>query len=591
MHHHVLPTIALGPAFPVHSRDQNLSSNYDMSLNSQFCPHCGTQVTEPDNGILSAIKTEPPPLEAEDLSKTNDSPSVTTRIEYKEKLSALETRLHRLKSHIDQVENTLRPLREEYARLNGYAETYKKILHPIRRLPDVALLGIFHACIDFGRVMQYFQVDDDASWPVEGGAYPFDTLDPRNPPWSLSQVSRSWRALALSSSRLWSYVGIVFPSHLQAYSQQTIAKVHRLMTQVQRAGSHLTVSLTTHLNTCTYDESHPLLVAICSHSARWECLRVNHGHDTPYGLKCISSLVRGNVPRLRRLALEIGNAPNPWLNTDLAIDGFEIAPQLRDLFIVSPAADLADILRIPWQQITHYRGFSCEHPILMTPGERNDFSLIGRMSNLEALFWQHIMPQPWSNPSSLNLPSLHTLSIFQDYSPEFRPFFHSILEWFVCESIRVFRFEGYQETLASLKTFIKRCSGTLQDLWIDIGDLQTTHVVELLECVPNLVSLTIRGVETETLQALGERSGDTPRLVPRLREITFYNEVKVDNATPVLEMIENRIRYSHLKGLRVDERAVNILGDVEQRMEEWTSMGTEVEVFDGIWFFLTPEHH
>ncbi|EEB90678.1 hypothetical protein MPER_11082 [Moniliophthora perniciosa FA553] len=220
--------------------------------------------------------------------------------------------------------------------------------------------------------------------------------------------------------------------------------------------------------------------------------------------------------------------------------------------------------------------------------------MLNCMPNLEALFWQHIMPEPWSNPSPIRLSSLHTLSLFQDYDPDFRLFFHSLLEWLTCDSLRILRFQGYQDTLPVLKNFLGRCSSTLQELWINTGDLQSTHVVELLEYVPDLVSLSILGAEPELFFALTKSNDDgTAQLLPRLREMRIYDQVKIDDVAPLVGMVESRVRLpgSYLKVVGVDKYALNILEDVQQRTDEWASWGITVKIFDGVWFFLTAELH
>ncbi|PBK61437.1 hypothetical protein ARMSODRAFT_841936, partial [Armillaria solidipes] len=70
-------------------------------------------------------------------------------------------------------------------------EDAKKLLHPMRSIPDDVLTEIFLDC-----VARTFESPD--------------SLDLRKCPWSLSYVSRRWRDLSLSLPRLWTSIAVDF---------------------------------------------------------------------------------------------------------------------------------------------------------------------------------------------------------------------------------------------------------------------------------------------------------------------------------------------------------------------------------------------
>ncbi|KAK0457487.1 uncharacterized protein EV420DRAFT_1236415, partial [Desarmillaria tabescens] len=75
----------------------------------------------------------------------------------------------------------------------------KALLHPIRSLSDDILREIFAYC--------------GKDWDDFYATYtPHDSLNTTLPPWTISQVSRKWRHVAVSTSRLWSSISPDFPS-------------------------------------------------------------------------------------------------------------------------------------------------------------------------------------------------------------------------------------------------------------------------------------------------------------------------------------------------------------------------------------------
>ncbi|KAF9268366.1 hypothetical protein L218DRAFT_821577, partial [Marasmius fiardii PR-910] len=97
------------------------------------------------------------------------------------------------------LEETIHILVAERGHLEKVIRTYRGIVNPIRRLPEVVLREIFRACTDDGtKAMETFR-----DYMSSG-----DSLDPTKAPWTLGQVCSLWREVVTSFSSLWSYITI-----------------------------------------------------------------------------------------------------------------------------------------------------------------------------------------------------------------------------------------------------------------------------------------------------------------------------------------------------------------------------------------------
>ncbi|PBK59161.1 hypothetical protein ARMSODRAFT_855038, partial [Armillaria solidipes] len=130
------------------------------------------------------LKCNDPPLEAERFSL------LATESSSLELLSVL-------KKEIDNVQQMLKTLLDGQAKVTGNLLTAKALLHPIRSVPDDVLSYIFSFCVH----EVYDLLNDNAV---------HNSLDSRKPPWTLSQVCRSWRSVSLSTASLWKCISIGF---------------------------------------------------------------------------------------------------------------------------------------------------------------------------------------------------------------------------------------------------------------------------------------------------------------------------------------------------------------------------------------------
>ncbi|KAF8913646.1 hypothetical protein CPB85DRAFT_1219360, partial [Mucidula mucida] len=128
------------------------------------------------------LSTNAPPLDAE--------------------LAGLRQIIQESSAYVDSLQSQIVKAQETLSALMGLQETAslmmadaKRILHPMRSLPEDVLAEIFLCCTP---IVNHHEIN----WSIHGGE--FDSLSPRNHPWNISHVSHRWREITLSLPRLWS---------------------------------------------------------------------------------------------------------------------------------------------------------------------------------------------------------------------------------------------------------------------------------------------------------------------------------------------------------------------------------------------------
>ncbi|KAJ7587337.1 hypothetical protein C8J56DRAFT_941724 [Mycena floridula] len=240
-------------------------------------------------------------------------------------------------------------------------ENYKKLVHPIRRLPVEVLCEIFLSLASNEDVRHGFRES---------------TLSATTMPWVVSQVSRLWRSSALGFPRLWSTIHVVCctPADLQ---EETIQKqLSALAAQIHRAASR-------HLSVAFYIRSSPVpqldrfLAILLPTVPRWKALLM---YITPGAAESLRQ-IRGNLDQLSHLTLYITNASGELIPTQRTCalsswsDTFEFAPSLH---MLSSPYPMAFGYKLPLDQITTY---VCFQPMTA----EHLAKVFARMTNLEEL--------------------------------------------------------------------------------------------------------------------------------------------------------------------------------------------------------------
>ncbi|KIM41496.1 hypothetical protein M413DRAFT_72067, partial [Hebeloma cylindrosporum] len=124
------------------------------------------------------------------LLQSNDVPSALTILEVKESLKAPLNELKEVEEELRRLGELIKVMKTKRQRLQETINDHNIILSPARRLPRDVLHEIFLHCL-----------------PVHHNP----VIKSSQAPLLLTQICSSWRAIALSSPRLWSKIHVPFP--------------------------------------------------------------------------------------------------------------------------------------------------------------------------------------------------------------------------------------------------------------------------------------------------------------------------------------------------------------------------------------------
>ncbi len=107
-------------------------------------------------------------------------------------------------AYVGSLQSQIVKVQETLSALMGLQETAslrmadaKRILHPMRSLPQDILIEVFLCCTPIVN-------PHEINWFMTRSQ--LDSLSPLNHPWSISHVSHRWREITLSLPRLWSVI-------------------------------------------------------------------------------------------------------------------------------------------------------------------------------------------------------------------------------------------------------------------------------------------------------------------------------------------------------------------------------------------------
>ncbi|KAJ6538785.1 hypothetical protein DFH09DRAFT_1041938 [Mycena vulgaris] len=245
-------------------------------------------------------------------------------------------RLERLEGEITDMQKAFDKMIEERESLIAYMDSHKTLLSPIRRLPLDAIQEIFMACM-----------------PTDRNC----VMSAREAPVLLSRICSSWRAISLSTPRLWARLHIVEPaepSHWERIPHEVVEakvvqRVEMTKTWLSRSGQcPLSISLE-----CGPDKPRRnspfytgrFLRALIPFASRWQ-----HIHFTvpPLELRGLSEV---DAPILESLSLYQRTRHQIRLPIEWERFGMLRAPRLSSFTITGSNFILTE-LSLPWTQLT-----------------------------------------------------------------------------------------------------------------------------------------------------------------------------------------------------------------------------------------------
>ncbi|KAJ7844769.1 hypothetical protein B0H14DRAFT_2358444 [Mycena olivaceomarginata] len=129
---------------------------------------------------------------------TNAVPSDAERQRIQELLAGPQMEAAHLASEIKRLQAMVGELAEKRGHLNDFIDPHVALLSPARRLPQDVMAEIFVAAL-----------------PLDRNAI----MSSAESPLLLCHVCRTWRAIALSTPRLWASLHVVVPKNISALSR------------------------------------------------------------------------------------------------------------------------------------------------------------------------------------------------------------------------------------------------------------------------------------------------------------------------------------------------------------------------------------
>lgn len=348
------------------------------------------------------------------------------------------------------------------------AESYKEVfkwLKPFNHLPEELINEIFLHC---------------ASSPIEICG------DPPCTPWSLAQVSRHWRTIALSEPNLWTCITVDL-DWLPAVqlNQRTDALLNFF-----RGCLHRSHDRPLYLRVKAFQRLHPLLFPLTdlclAEAHRWQTASL-HFSLSPFIGKLEQS--RGQLSLLKALSLTHEYRPA------FPINAFVASPQLTRLTL-SKLHHPTSSLNIPWNQITHFES----NILRYKPGELDKIlTNMPLLEDLKMVCGISLFPMTDNDSTNSTTISLPHLRSFHFSGRE--EALDQILNTLYAPSLKHFALEITDHSsshgtpfsdlvVSAFLVLHRRSTFTLDSLSIDRLPVQS--IVQILDLVPSITRLSVR---------------------------------------------------------------------------------------------------
>ncbi|KAJ7309122.1 hypothetical protein DFH08DRAFT_1050118 [Mycena albidolilacea] len=310
----------------------------------QLCWKCGAPSAA---ATATASPILPPLLDSHRLLRSNDAPLDSEIPSIRDFISDGQNQVEILNSQINNLGGMIARLTRKRDEMAEHVLQHRVALSPVRRVPAELVCEILAMSLsnnDGG--------DDD------NDGFKF----PNAPPWHLGHICRFWRRTALAYPAFWSSITIPCYSHHVHFPPDAI-KI-----QLRRSSkATLTVCWS-----AQYDDDTPdprAVDLVVSHSSRWRALLL----DIDYYYVELDWLC-ATAGRLVALETFVLRAHQLDGNPDMGFpDIFSPAPRLRNVLLTDwKLGSSAPLPKIPWAQITSYRGtFKADSQVEILEAARN----------------------------------------------------------------------------------------------------------------------------------------------------------------------------------------------------------------------------
>jgi hypothetical protein len=378
--------------------------------------------------------------------------------------------------------------------LENYRTKITAAMAPIRKLPPELLSHVFYHCLP------------------ESPSVHFS----REAPFTLTQVCKQWRAIALSRSSLWCALNIELDQKKPEAANSYVS------TWISRSG---TLPLTIELFAQRANPDHPAFQTILLQPHRWGVISFFVSYPFIQALQHIE----GRTPMLYECHIDVSSNPD----IGPSFDTFYSAPKLRSITLSMDP----NFIRYPWSQLTRLN-------LLQLPTELC-LKVVKMCSNLLECELQDAL---WLGDLSASVTSNLTLLSLQEVEYGFHP---NILENVTLPALAAMwinLIDVFESRCFMAMICRSRCC--LTRLYLQHLSFPEDHgLAEFLQELPALVELEIGLVKhsrsycprDSLLQALTATAGkETPPLLPRLEVLKLWGPLPF-NDNIFVEMIESRL--------------------------------------------------
>ncbi|KAJ6520525.1 hypothetical protein C8R45DRAFT_955487 [Mycena sanguinolenta] len=450
--------------------------------------------------------------------------------------AAIHEFIRDIDAEIISREEEIHRLHCEVAELRRRFEQHKAIIAPIRRIPPEIMAEIFCALTAIeaepSRSTYLYGFVDDADFLAKADKLTRPGL--RKAPLIFCQVCRQWRAIALSTPRLWNYITL---NCTNAWT-----KIFLCDMWLKRSGS-LPLSIRLHRLWSdnaqqVVDDCQDLLRIILPYAARWRLIDIENVPAASYDV--FDGYLPDSLPALEALSI---HCDFPSVSSSTHWAGPPTAPKLRLLHFRDIDVDMraAKWLTFPWSQLTHidvdrcstydFLQILCEAPTAVACKfliERS--SLVQHPpishSTLQTLRIEFLVQDDIR--LGLTCPRLSTLAIWMD-SPEHTP--------------------------RDLADFTARSGATIENFTVEGSNLDDAQFMACLANMPRLRNLKIEELEIdgvppqftdEVWKSLTWRPSASP-LVPNLESL-HLDGGRAFGHKALVRMLESRVRTPNSPG-------------------------------------------
>lgn len=442
-------------------------------LNPDNATTCTCQVAQLAKplGSLQSPMTE--------LLESFAAPTPAERPIVHERIEQLAADMSHLDDEIDRVERVLESLRHKRAALQQLSNKHRNVLNITRHLPVEILGEIF------------------IQWQAMLGGRSIAS----------TQVCRHWRAVAIATSKLWSFIKVSFQVEALEDAEMT-------RTWLERSGGQplkLELGLARHHNWWGTDSENPEIFTLLSNQAqRWK--NVTIFLTTPM----LSSLqnVPENLPILDTLFIN-----GPEYNTELphSLSNFGRASALRELTLGRRVSSMMPDFH--WAQLTRctlLRGYyTCQDGYHVLSQAINLRSCAIAIADIPDIPTTTLPPLCHANLLSLDL------DIGEEQDTQ------HLLDLLTLPALNTFKIVRLDISSSSLVSFITRSACPLEKLELltqgdDYTHLELENIFDLIPTVSTL-SLQSSGMNQELMRRLMHHPGPQPRgsccLLPKLTSL------------------------------------------------------------------------